>query len=382
MKHETLTMIPGPTPVHEKILDGLARPTTSHQAPSFVESFRECLDDLKRIVFTDTAQPFIVAGAGTLAMEMALVNLLRPGEKLLVISHGYFGDRWVQLAEAFGVEHDVLRAEWGRAVTAQELERQLGTASYAAVAFTHVDTSSGVAAPARAYCELLRGREELVILDGVCATAAIEERFDAWGLDLLLTGAQKAFGAPPGVAILLASSRAMDKRRGGSALPAYYADLMRWLPIMENPALYFSTPPVNEVIALREATRIVLEEGVESRFRRHGRIARAVRAGLNALGLELFTAEECLADTLSVVLYPDGVDDAEFRGEMARFGVVVAAALGPVGGRAFRLGHMGNIGRDEVCRALQAIETSLIRLGRGPVEGAAVSAATALLDGA
>jgi aspartate aminotransferase-like enzyme len=241
------------------------------------------------------------------------------------------------------------------------LKRRLDAGSYAAVAMTHVDTSTGTAAPIEAYCELLRGRDELRLLDGVCATAGMEERFDDWGLDALLTGAQKAMGTPPGVAILLVSERGMARREARSSVPAYSADLLRWAPIMENPGLYFSTPPVNTIVALGEAMKIILEEGMAARFARHARIAKMIRDRIASLGLGLFTSEDHLADTLSVVRYPEAVDDAKFRAEMAAEGVIVAGALGPIAGQAFRLGHMGNIGTPEVTRALEAIEACLVR---------------------
>lgn len=373
MTEPVLTMIPGPTPVHARILEALSRPTVSHVSPTFVESYATCLANLRGIVLSEAAQPFVVAGSGTLAMEMALVNLVAPDERLLVVSQGYFGDRWVELAEAFGVGCDCVRADWGRHVPPERLREQLAAGDYAAVAITHVDTSTGTAAPVVEYCRLLRGRDELVILDGVCATAGVEERFDEWGLDVLVTGAQKALGTPPGLAILLASARAMERRRSRTSLPAYSADLLHWLPIMENPGRYFSTPPVNEILALLAATEIVLEEGMMARFDRHRRLAAALRAGLETLGLALFTAPDCLADTLSVVSYPDGLDDADFRRAMAGRGVVVAAALGPIAGKAFRIGHMGNIGPDEIYRTLAAIEASLADQGqerRGAVDAA------------
>lgn len=381
MIQNLLTMIPGPTPVHESILAELSRPTTSHQDPAFVRAFRECLGELQRIAMAGSAQPFMVAGSGTLAMEMALVNLVRPEDKLLILSQGFFGDRYAQLAEAFGLRFELVQAEWGRATPPEELERRLTRGGYAAVAMTHVDTSTGAAAPIESYCSLLRGREELIILDGVCATGGMEERFDEWGLDVLLTGAQKALGAPPGLALLLVSPRALQKRRSSSDVRAYYADLLRWLPIMEDPARYFSTPPVNEVVALRAALRILSEEGLPARFLRHSRIARAIRAGLGAAGLELFTAPDCLADTLSVVRYATEVDDATFRTEMARRRVIVAGGLGPIAGKAFRIGHMGNIGTEEVCRLLQAVEGSLMHAGRKIDSGVSLAAAAPHLDG-
>jgi alanine-glyoxylate transaminase/serine-glyoxylate transaminase/serine-pyruvate transaminase len=245
MIDEILTMIPGPTPVHPRILAALARPTVSHVAPVFTRAFGQALHDFRELCQSGSGRPFVVAGSGTLAMEMALVNVVAPGQKLLVVSHGYFGDRYAELASAFGIPCDVLCSEWGRAVPPEELARKVATGSYAAVTITHVDTSTGTAAPVEAYCDLLKGRGELVILDGVCATGGIDEPFDRWGVDVLLTAAQKAIGAPPGLALCLFSERALQKRRALPSVPAYYADILRWLPVMEDPARYYSTPCVN-----------------------------------------------------------------------------------------------------------------------------------------
>jgi alanine-glyoxylate transaminase/serine-glyoxylate transaminase/serine-pyruvate transaminase len=375
MIKETLTMIPGPTPVHPRILDALARPTVSHVAPSFVETYRACLQNLKAIFETKSAEMFVVAGGGTLAMEMALVNLVAPGEKVLIISQGYFGDRFAQLAESFGFGFELLQAEWGLGVRPEALEERLRADSYAAVTITHVDTSTGTCAPVEDYCALLRGREELVILDGVCASGGMPEPFDRLGLDVLLTAPQKALGAPPGLAIVAFSQQAMNKRKAMQRVPAFYADIMRWLPIMQDPGRYYSTPCVNEITAMREATEIVLEEGLERRYRRHKQIAAAFRAGLGTMGLKTFTSAEFLADTLSVVRYPEGIEDAAFRKALAAEGIVVAGGLGPTAGKVFRLGHMGNIGTGEVCRTLEVIEKTLIGLGVKTETGRAPAAA-------
>ncbi len=375
MINETLTMIPGPSPVHTRILHALAQPTTSHVAPSFVEEFRGALAGFRALCQSETAQPFIVAGGGTLAMEIALVNLVAPGERVLVISHGYFGDRFGDLAASFGIEADLLKSEWGKAVPAEAVAARLAAGSYAAVTITHVDTSTGTLAPVEAYLEALKGRPELVILDGVCATGGVEEKFDAWKLDVLLTGPQKAIGAPPGVALCLFSEKAMAHRKARTSVPAYYADVMRWLPVMLDPGKYYSTPCVNEIVALAEALRMVHAEGLPTRFARHARNARAFRAGLEALGLKLFTDAGCRADTLSVVLLPEGVADAAFRKEVAGRGAVLAGGLGPIAGKAFRLGHMGNISAAEVVAVLGAIEGSLAALGVSITPGAAVAAA-------
>jgi aspartate aminotransferase-like enzyme len=352
-------MIPGPTPVHERVLEALAQPTVSHQYPAFVKAYKECLRRWTEIGRSAVGQPFVVSGSGTFAMEMALVNLVAPDQRLLVVSHGFFGDRWEQIASSFGIECDVLRAEWGRAISAEELAAGLGRRDYAAVAVTHVDTSTGTRACLADYASLLEGRTEHLIVDGVCATAGIEQRFDDWNIDVLLCGAQKAFGAPPGAAILLVSQRAMETRINRASVPAYNADWLRWLPIMDDPSKYFSTPPVNLILAINEAMGLVLEEGLDARFARHQEMAKLVRGGLAEMDLQLFTDASCRADTLSVVMHRDGVDDAAFRAAMAASGVVVAGALGSIAGKAFRVGHMGNIGPTEIERTLDAIRQAL-----------------------
>lgn len=376
---EKLLLIPGPSPVVPRILAALAAPTVSHVGPDMVQDLRTALENLKKILFCREGEAFLIAGAGTLAMEVALLNAAGPNDRLLVLSQGFFGDRMAQIAESFGLTHDVIRSPWGRIVGPEELARALEEKSYTVVVCTHVDTSTGAGAPVRAYADILRGRGALFIVDGVCATGGMAERMDDWGIDVVLTAAQKCFGAPPGLAIDVFSTRALAKRRSLASVPAYYSDILRWLPVMKDPARYFSTPCVNEMRAFAEATRIILEEGIEARFVRHARTGASLRAGLCALGFGLFTDESCLADTLSVVRYPEGIDDAGFRGRLAENGIVVAGGLGETAGRVFRMGHMGNLTEAQIFRALEGVEKTLASMGRTFENGLARAAAAALL---
>jgi alanine-glyoxylate transaminase/serine-glyoxylate transaminase/serine-pyruvate transaminase len=202
---------------------------------------------------------------------------------------------------------------------------------------------------------------------------------DDWGIDIVLTAAQKCFGAPPGLAIDVFSERAMAKRRRLPSVPAYYADILRWLSIMKEPMKYFSTPCVNEMRAFAEATRIMLEEGMEARFTRHALYAEAIRAGLEAFGFSFFTRRDCWADTLSVVVYPEGVDDKAFRSAYYENGCVVAGGLAETAGKVFRMGHMGNLTADEILFALDAMERTLVAIGREVDKGAALRAAERVL---
>jgi alanine-glyoxylate transaminase/serine-glyoxylate transaminase/serine-pyruvate transaminase len=379
MQKEKLLMIPGPSPVHPRIINSLSLPTVSHVSPMMVEELKEALANLKKIVFCEKGEPFIVAGAGTLAMEMAILNTVQKGESFLVLSQGYFGARMHQIAQSFGLDCDIVECEWGQAVLPGELEKKLSEKEYKVVTATHVDTCTGACAPVKDYAEVLKSYDALYIIDGVCATGGIEERMDDWQVDAILTAAQKCFGAPPGLSILVLSEKAMEKRKSMERIPAYYSDVLNWLPVMKDPSKYFSTPCVNEIRAFAESTRIVLEEGMEQRFLRHDRVARAIRAALAELGFSFFTQEPFLANTLSVVKYPEGVEDKSFRSTYGENGIVVAGGLGETAGKVFRMGHMGNLSVSQVYFALDALERTLSSLGYRFEPGSGIKAAKAIL---
>jgi alanine-glyoxylate transaminase/serine-glyoxylate transaminase/serine-pyruvate transaminase len=378
---EKLLLIPGPSPVRRRVLDALAAPTVAHTSPEMQADLGAACADLKKIVSCAKGEAFIVAGAGTLSMEMAVLNTASANGRALILSQGYFGARMAEIFLAFGLAHDVVRSEWGKAVLPGELEERLSSGRYDTVVCTHVDTATGACAPIEEYARAARARDALFIVDGVCATGGIPERMDEWAIDVVLTAAQKCIGVPPGLALCVFSERAMARRRARSSIPAYYADVLRWLPVMHDPSKYFSTPCVNEIRAFREGTRIILEEGLEARFRRHDLQARAARAGLMALGFDLFTAAPFLASTLSVVVYPAGVDDKAFRAALDARGVVVAGGLAETAGKVFRMGHMGNLTDADVRFALEAAEGALGSLGVPFEEGAGVRAGSAVLDG-
>ena len=379
MTKEKLLLIPGPSPVVPRILEALARPTVSHVSPEMVRELRESCENLKKIVFSEKGEPFIISGGGTLAMEMAILNTVSPDDRILVLSQGYFGQRMGQICRAFGLPHDVLECQWGKTVLPEELEARLKKQSYRVVVCTHVDTATGACSRVEEYARIVRRTGALFIVDGVCATGGIPERMDDWAIDVVFTAAQKCLGTPPGLSILVLSERAMAKRRDLASIPAYYSDLLRWLPVMHDPARYFATPCVNEIRAFCEGTRIIMEEGIEARFRRHDLYARAMRAGLAALGFGFFTDARSAASTLSVPVYPDGVEDKAFRDGLCENGVVVAGGLAETAGKVFRMGHMGNLGAADILFALGAVEKTLETLGRGFTPGAGVAAARAVL---
>ncbi len=375
IKQAPLVMIPGPTPVAEPIRQAMAVQTYGHTYGGFVEIYKECLAGLKTIFQAD--HMIVAGGAGTLSMEMGLINTVRAGEAILVVSHGVFGDRFTAIAKALGITVDTLTCPPGERVALSEIEAKLSAGNYKAITLTHVDTSSGVMAQVKEVGQLAHKYNALFILDGVCASAASPEPMKDYGIDVLVTTCQKAFGTPPGLLMVAFNDRALARREELGTVPSYYSDWKNWLPIMENPSLYFATPPVNHIVALNESVKMILAEGLDARYARHERIARSFRAGLAGLGMSCVATEAALAPTLSVIYYPEGVDDVAFRAKMEEYDVFVVGALASLKGKAFRVGHMGNICINELVMTLYAIERSLAAVGAQVVPGAGVGAAWA-----
>lgn len=368
-----LLMIPGPTPVRDDVRAALAEPVRSHTSPENARTMRRIAEGVRACFGTDAARVHVFAGSGTLAMEAAIVNHATAGDRMVVCSQGYFGDRFAEIGGAFGLDVQRLDTEWGTRLDPRALEQACAERAPSVVTITHVDTSTGVLADVAALARVARQHGAVTVLDGVCATAGVEECMDEWGVDVALTGAQKALGVPPGLAILAVSDRARQRREQLGAVAAYYADLRRWDPVIDEPTTrYFSTHATGLLRALEVALDAVEAEGLERRFARHRRVARAIRAGFAALDLHPLTDEAALAPTLSVLRTPEDVEEAQLRAGMATQGVVVAGCLGPWAGRGIRVGHMGEVSMREVERTLTAAAHAL---GREPED--ALDAATA-----
>ena len=376
MKNRKLVAIPGPTPVVRSIQDQMGRETVAFGDPDFINDFKEVITDLKTI-FKTKGEAFVVAGTGTLAMEMGIANVTKEGDNVLVVSTGFFGDRYVELCERKGLNVDTISSEWGTIVPVEDIEKKLKEKKYKAVTVTHVDTSTGVCAPVAEIGEMMKQFEDtILVVDGVCATAAEPEYLDEMGIDVLITGSQKAFGVAPGLAIVLAGPKALERRKSLGTIRDYYLDFEKWAPIMNDPAKYFGTPPVNMIWALQESLRIIKEEGIDERYQRHIKVSRAMQAALEEVGFTILAEKDYRAVTLSNVIYMDGIEDAEFRKVLAEEGAVVAGGLGAYAGKMFRLGHMGNIDTHDLVSVISAIERTLYRLGKKDVLGKGVKVLT------
>ncbi len=363
MKNKKLVMIPGPTPTVRTINDQMGRETVAFGDPEFVKDFRELIVDLKEMWRVD-GECFVVAGTGTMAMEMAVANVTKRGDNVLIVSNGFFGDRFIDICTRKGLNADVLAAEWGDVVTPEAVEAKLKEKNYAAITVTHVDTSTGARAPIEKIGEVMKKFPDTVyIVDGVAATAGEREYVDDMNIDILFTGSQKAFGVAPGLAIVWAGQKALARRKALGTIPEYYIDFEKWIPIMNDPSKYYATPAVNMIWALKESVRIIKEEGLEERYDRHERVSNAFNDALEALGMKPLAKKDYRCSTLSCVLYPEGVNDAEFRKTLVEEGVMVGGGLAAYAGKMFRIGHMGNIDDHTVYSVIAAIERTLIKLG-------------------
>ncbi|HEY0882881.1 MAG TPA: alanine--glyoxylate aminotransferase family protein [Archangium sp.] len=377
MSERNLLMIPGPIEFEPAVLRALGEKTRSHLDPVFMKAFSRTLKNLRVVFGAPSAQPFVIAGSGTAAMEMAVANLIQHGDKALVVNSGYFSDRIGTMLERHGATVTHLRADPGGIASADEVEKALAAGGFKVMTITHVDTSTAVLAPVKELAAVAKKHGVLVVVDGVCSVGGESLEMEAWGVDVAFTASQKALGAPPGLAVLLASQKAMAAWKARTKpVASMYLDFAEWLPIheayeAEKPS-YFATPAVNLIMALDVSVGQLVAEGMEKRIARHVALANSMRAAWKALGLTLLPKSEALAaNTLSALYYPGSVDAALVKA-IATEGVVVAGGLHPaLKTKYFRVGHMGAVSKSDLVVTVSALERALnavghkVELGRG-----------------
>jgi aspartate aminotransferase-like enzyme len=368
MKRHLFT--PGPTPVPPQVLAALAEPIVHHRSPDYRPIFRNCLDHLTT-VFRTAREPLMFTASGTGAMESAVANIARPGDRVVVVSAGNFGQRWVQIAQAFECDVDVIDYEWGEMPAAEDLAarlRELGGAK--AVLVTHSETSTGVVADVRALAAAAAEAGAFSVVDAISSLGAVPLETDEWGIDVVVAGSQKALMTPPGLAFA-ATSHATD---GGRAR-GYYFDWARNRKAQEKLDAAF-TPAVSLVVALDVALGLLLEDGLEAAFDRHVRLGRACREGAKAMGLELFSPDDDSSAVVTAVKMPDGVEAGEVVLSLRdRFGITLAGGQGPIKGRIVRIGHIGWFDVFDIATALAGLELALSEAGAEIERGVAVSRA-------
>lgn len=380
-------MIPGPIEFEPAVLRAMGSATTSHVAPNFIESFGQSLEMMKSVWQCPGGQPFILAGSGTLAMDSVAANMIERGDSALVISTGYFGDRFADIFRRYGASVKILKAETGGIVQPHEVESELKLHEYKVLAFTHVDTSTAVLVDPVPIADLCKRYGIISILDGVCSVAGEEICQEEWGIDVVLTASQKAIGVPPGLALFVVSQQAMNIWRDRKTpVGSYYSDWSNWLPVMESyekrKPSYFGTPAVNLVAALEVSLQQILKEGLMARFERHRKTGAAFRAAIRSLGMQQLAVEDSIAsNTLSAPRYPEGINGSELLRHIHGAGVILAGGLLPeIKDKYFRIGHMGSVNRGDIVTTISALEFGFEQLGYEFTPGSGVNAALKCLN--
>jgi serine---pyruvate transaminase len=367
---------PGPTPVPPEVLEVLSRPAIHHRGPDFIKAYRSVLERLK-LVFRTENDVLLMTASGTGAFESAVANLTEPGERALVVSHGNFGERWAAMAKAYGADLDHLTYTWGDAPDPAEVgERAEGAA---VVYVVHSETSTGVVSDLPSIAAAVKERGALLVVDAISSLAAVPCETDAWGLDVVVAGSQKALMTPPGLAAVSVSPAALAKA-SATTTPRFYFDWERTRKGQETLDAPF-TPAVPLILGLDVALGLILKEGLEAAFERHIRLGRAARAGVRAMGLELASPDEDRAAVVTTVRAPDDLDVAAFLLDLRdRLGVQLIGGQGEWKGKVFRIGHIGYFDLFDITTALAAVEDGLLAAGVEIERGVAVTEALAAYE--
>jgi aspartate aminotransferase-like enzyme len=372
-------MIPGPTPVPDAVLEVLARPPIGHRTPEFSKIVKEVTEGLKRLGETKN-DLFILTASGTAGMEAAICNTINKGDRVLSLICGVFGERWAKLAEAFGAQVERMPFEGGSAVDLKLLQEKLAadtSKSIKAVTITHNETSTGVINDLERIAKMVRAHGALSIVDAVTSFGVTRVPIDEWEIDILVTGSQKALMLPPGLGFIFFGKRAWDAYKECKT-PRFYLDVGKCKKSLEADTTPF-TPNVSFIRALAVSLDLIQGEGMEKIYARHERLRDMLRAGVRALGLELFVEDNAASPSITAILPPKGIEVADIRkGLKQKFRILVADGQEEFKGKIFRIGHMGYVFERDILMTLAALESVLISLGHKGKEGKAVQAAVSV----
>lgn len=375
MERPEILMTPGPTPVPPEVLLAQGSPLVYHRGPGYGRLLREVTVGLKALLQTE-ADVLLFTSSGTGGLESAVANLFSPGDRVVVPVAGYFGERFAKIAEAFGLDVRRLEYDWGRAVPSEDVAEALAEAPAKGVLAQHSETSTGVVHDIEAMGRVTRDAGALFVVDVISSLGAVPYQGDAWGIDVAVGGSQKALGATPGIAFVSVSEKAWAASREAS-LPRFYFDWTAYresynLPDPESPW----TPAISLMLGLREALRLFVDEGSEAVLERHRILSEATKEGVRALGLDLDGEHPERAWAVTAVRAPEGIDGNELVARVRKdHRIVLAPGQGPLKGKVFRIGHLGQYDRFDIVRCLAALELTLEAMGYPVKRGAAVAAA-------
>jgi aspartate aminotransferase-like enzyme len=370
--------LPGPTTVPARVRAALAELMISHRGTEFREILAEIARQLQPIFGTSNA-PLLFGCSGTGVMEAALVNVLLPGESVLIVSNGQWGERFAAIGAAMGARVDTIDVPWGEDVEPDAVEARLKSRDYRALVYVHNESSTGVLGNLAPVGRLVRNRDTLFITDTVSGLGGVEMLQDQWGVDVAVSASQKCLMCPPGIGIASISEKAWPviRRTGGAA--RFYLDFRRAADAWAKGETAF-TPPVSLIRGLHTALQMIHGEGLANVLARHARLANALRTGVNALGLATFPSAKRLSNTLSVFRVPEGQDGKKIVRRLAdKHGTIIAGARNKLDGKVIRIGTMGWIADGDILTDLHHLEDVLAELGYGFERGSGIAAASAAL---
>ncbi|MGP8160335.1 MAG: pyridoxal-phosphate-dependent aminotransferase family protein [Candidatus Dormibacteria bacterium] len=379
MALEQQLRVPGPTPLPERVVRSQSRPMINHRGPEFAALMSDVCSGIQEVLRTKN-DVLLFPSSGTGGLEAAVANLLSPGEKALFCSVGSFGDRWTDIAVAYGVDAVKLKMPEGEAIDPEDVERLLAeNPAIEKVFVTHNETSTGVTNDIPAIAAVVKGRGKLIAVDSVSGASCLPLEVDALGLDVVACGSQKGWMAPPGLAMVAVSKDAYAAAEKAT-LPRWYFDFAREKKFQERNQTY-TTPPVSVMYAMQEGLRMILEEGVENVWARHAQVGAMIRAGVEAAGLRLFAAEPYRSNAVTPIHNPAATPEelSKLLGLLrTKHGLVLAGGQGDLKGKIFRIGHLGAIDTGDVYQILAALELGLSELGLLSRVGLMVPAAQAV----
>ncbi len=367
---------PGPTPIPDEVLSVAAQPIIHHRTPEFSEIFMQVTEGLKYVIGTKE-DVFILTSSGSGAMETAIVNTLSPGDKVISINGGKFGERWGNICRAYGVEVKEVVLEWGDDFTREQLAAELkGNPGVKAVFSTLSETSSGAVYDIKGYGEVVSQTEAILVVDGISGMGATPCPMDEWKVDIMVSGSQKSFMIPPGLAYIAFSPKAW-KLTGTAKLPKFYFDAKKAKKNLEKQTTPW-TPAVSLIIQQKKALDIIKGMGLEKLFEHHRILGDAARAGAKALGLELLAKNP--GNILTAIKVPAGIDGSKLVKTMqAKYKAYIAGAQDPNKGKFFRIAHLGYMGGFDIITALAALEMTLADFGFAFERGSSIAAAENVL---
>jgi aspartate aminotransferase-like enzyme len=383
MDNKQMLMIPGPTPVPEKVLLAMAKHPIGHRSGEFSKIIGELTENLKWLHQTQN-DVLMLTASGTGAMEAGIINFLSPGDRVLVGNNGKFGDRWAKVSKAYGLTIEEVKAEWGKALDPEEFRAKLAAdsdKSIKAVIVTHSETSTGVLNDLAAINTAVKEHgEALIIVDAVTSLGAVSLPVDEWGLDVVGSGSQKGYMIPPGLAFVSVSAKAW-KAYESAKMPRFYLDLKKYKKATDENSSPF-TPPVNLMYGLQASLQMMQAEGLDNIFARHQRHTQATRAAMKAMNLPLFAPDEAASPAITAVA-PVTVDAEKIRGAMRKqFDIALAGGQDHLKGKIFRIGHLGFVCDRDILSCVGALESVLLGLGNSDATpGAGIAAAAQVFAG-